>query len=131
MRALTRRELFDLVWARPVTVVAAELGISDVALHKVCRKHRVPVPGRGYWARKAAGQSPPHALFRKVPDLDRIVIHGSAAQRLPESVRMAQAVEASRADIAAFKADRRMLDDRLELALRFPVRAGAGPRCRG
>jgi hypothetical protein len=36
-----------------MTKVAMELGISDVALSKICKKHRVPVPGRGYWAKIA------------------------------------------------------------------------------
>lgn len=52
----TRKELYDLVWSKPMTKVAAELGVSDVALHKVCKKHRVPAPGRGYWAKLAAGK---------------------------------------------------------------------------
>ncbi len=54
-RQLSRQDLYELVWAAPVTKIAAEFGISDVALHKICEKHRVPVPGRGYWAKLAAG----------------------------------------------------------------------------
>jgi hypothetical protein len=30
--------------------------ISDVALAKACRKRQVPLPGRGYWAKKAANK---------------------------------------------------------------------------
>lgn len=37
--------------------VAASLGISDVALAKHCKKANIPVPNRGYWARKQAGKS--------------------------------------------------------------------------
>jgi hypothetical protein len=36
--------------------LALRFGISDVAIAKRCRKLNIPVPGRGYWARKAAGQ---------------------------------------------------------------------------
>jgi hypothetical protein len=36
--------------------LAKRFGLSDVAIAKRCRKLNVPVPGRGYWARKAAGQ---------------------------------------------------------------------------
>jgi hypothetical protein len=39
-----------------MTKVAADLGVSDVAVKKICDKHRIPVPGRGYWAKIAAGQ---------------------------------------------------------------------------
>jgi|ERR1700733_2455617 len=51
-----REELYQKVWDRPVQKVAKEFGISDVGLAKVCKKLFVPIPGRGYWARKAAGQ---------------------------------------------------------------------------
>lgn len=37
---LTRRELYDLVWSKPLRDVAADLGISDVGLAKVCARHR-------------------------------------------------------------------------------------------
>lgn len=53
-----REDLFRQVWAEPVTHVARRIGISDVALAKVCRGMGIPLPGRGYWARKAAGRAP-------------------------------------------------------------------------
>ena len=54
----TRRELYELVWSQPMKNIAADLGISDVALAKHCKKAGIPVPSRGYWARKQAGKSP-------------------------------------------------------------------------
>jgi hypothetical protein len=54
---LTRKELYDLVWSEPMTKLAERFGISSVALAKNCRKMQIPVPPRGYWARKAAGRS--------------------------------------------------------------------------
>jgi hypothetical protein len=57
-----RESLYEEVWQNPVSKVAEKYGISDVALAKVCRKLRIPVPGRGYWARKAAGYK-----FKPVP----------------------------------------------------------------
>lgn len=59
MPRLTREQLFDLIWSKPMTQVAAKLGISDVGLKKICRRHRIPAPFRGYWARVAAGHQPP------------------------------------------------------------------------
>ena len=64
----SREELFALVWERPATEVAKELGISDVALGKLCRRLQVPKPPRGYWARVQAGQTPkrpPLVAFRE------------------------------------------------------------------
>lgn len=53
---ITREELHQRVWAQPMSTLALEFGTSDVALAKTCRKAKVPVPGRGYWAQKAAGK---------------------------------------------------------------------------
>jgi hypothetical protein len=36
-KTLSREELFALVWEQPTTEVARELGVSDVALGKLCR----------------------------------------------------------------------------------------------
>lgn len=52
----TRKELYDSVWSQPMSTVAANLGISDVALAKHCKKADIPVPNRGYWAKKQAGK---------------------------------------------------------------------------
>lgn len=65
---ITREELFAAVWEKPTSQIAREFGISDVALGKLCRKHQVPKPPRGYWARVAAGQTPkrpPLPAFRE------------------------------------------------------------------
>lgn len=53
----TRQALYDLVWSEPMKTVAATIGISDVALAKACRRACIPVPERGYWAKKQAGRS--------------------------------------------------------------------------
>ena len=45
------RELFDKVWETPVLKLAQEIGISDVALSKACRKAGLPLPPRGHWAK--------------------------------------------------------------------------------
>jgi len=55
---MSRQALYDLVWSKPMTDVAADLGVSDVALAKRCASVEVPVPPRGYWARVQAGQMP-------------------------------------------------------------------------
>jgi hypothetical protein len=54
-----RDVLYEEVWAEPVEAVAKRYGVSGVALAKTCRRLHVPLPGRGYWAKKAHGQSPP------------------------------------------------------------------------
>jgi hypothetical protein len=62
---VSRKELYELVWSKPMVELAKDFGLSDVAVAKRCRKLGVPVPGRGYWARVAAGQTPRQAPLRK------------------------------------------------------------------
>ncbi|HEY9285124.1 MAG TPA: hypothetical protein VIP46_16850 [Pyrinomonadaceae bacterium] len=53
---LTREELYQKVWGAPATKLARELGVSDVALGKLCRRLDVPKPYPGYWSQLAAGR---------------------------------------------------------------------------
>lgn len=68
MKQVTRAELYELVWANPVTKVAPQFGISDVAFRKACIAADVPLPPAGYWAKLRAGKAgrrpalPPRSL---------------------------------------------------------------------
>src|SRR5437899_6191266 len=53
---LKREQLYELVWSVPMRALAARFGVSDVALAKLCRRRQVPVPSRGYWAKKRSGR---------------------------------------------------------------------------
>ena len=52
-----RQALYEQVWAQPMTKVAKEYGISNVALAKICKKLNIPYPWRGYWRRKETGKA--------------------------------------------------------------------------
>ncbi len=71
-----REALYHLVWTAPVAEVAERLGVSDVALAKLCRRAAIPTPGRGYWQRTEAGQpvdsTPLGAAPKGLPELLRI-----------------------------------------------------------
>ncbi len=54
-RTFSREEFYELVWTRPLTKLAKEFNLSDVALHKVCKKHGIPHPPAGWWAKQQAG----------------------------------------------------------------------------
>ncbi len=58
---LKREELYEQVWSRPLRDLAKEYSLSDVGLAKICRRLNIPVPGRGYWAKKDAGKAPPRS----------------------------------------------------------------------
>jgi hypothetical protein len=78
-----RDALYELVWTAPVMEVAKRLGVSDVALAKLCRRANIPIPGRGYWARVESGQhldrTPLPSAANGLPDLLRI--RGTAPSR--------------------------------------------------
>ena len=56
---MKRRELYAKVWQTPLSKLGPELGFSDVGLARLCKRHNIPVPPVGYWAKLAAGQRPP------------------------------------------------------------------------
>lgn len=64
---LSREELYDLVWSEPMRTVAKRFDISDVGLAKHCRKLTIPMPGRGYWAKKAANKAVRRIALPKLP----------------------------------------------------------------
>jgi len=89
---MKRSDLYDKVWSVPMTRLAAELGISDVGLAKACRRHSIPVPPRGHWAKLKAGQHPPRTPL-PAPELDVAVqlatrdLEEVARQRVAEERR--------------------------------------------
>jgi hypothetical protein len=54
---MTREELYEKVWSIPMQKLAVEFGFSDRGFAKLCRRHQIPVPPRGHWARLQVGQS--------------------------------------------------------------------------
>lgn len=92
MRVFTREQLHELVWSKPMTTLAKEFGLSDVALHKICRKHDVPTPPPGWWAKHAAGKKVRVTPLPKLKDdiADRIVITGGELRREPEALAAAR-----------------------------------------
>lgn len=53
---MSREELYQQVWATPVSRLASRYGLSDVGLRKICQAHAVPVPRVGYWAKREHGK---------------------------------------------------------------------------
>lgn len=81
---LTREQLYDLVWSEPMQRLAKQIGISDVAVAKHCRKLGVPVPERGYWAKLQAGKPVEKVLLpeRDLVTIGRVTISGTLTPEL-------------------------------------------------
>ncbi len=56
---VSREELYELVWSKPMTKVAEQFGVSGSYMARVCAILNVPRPERGYWAKLAVGKAPP------------------------------------------------------------------------
>jgi hypothetical protein len=69
-----RETLYELVWTAPLMEIARRLGVSDVALGKLCRRAAIPLPGRGHWMRVESGHqigAPP--LLPEPPGLPELL----------------------------------------------------------
>lgn len=70
-----REKLYEEIWREPVTTVAKRYGVSDVALHKACKRLNVPMPPRGYWAKVQAGQALEKTPLHKTDGPKTIIRH--------------------------------------------------------
>ncbi len=88
-KVFTREEFYELVWSKPMTHLAKEFAISDVALHKICKKHDIPNPPLGWWAKKAAGKSVTQTPLpqAELAHLGRITIADGDLSREPAEVK--------------------------------------------
>lgn len=52
----TKEELEKMIWEMSTIKIASQLGVSDKAVEKRCRKLGVSKPPRGYWAKRKYGK---------------------------------------------------------------------------
>ena len=91
-RVFTRQKFYDLVWLKPMTHLAKEFALSDVALHNICKKHDIPNPPLGWWAKKAAGKAVKQTPLPKAKagTSDRITIAAGELRPEPELIATAR-----------------------------------------
>ena len=77
-RILTRQQLYDRVWTTPIYTLARELGLSDRGLGKLCSRHSIPVPPRGWWAKNAHGKRVKQAALPPAERDYKIYFHGTS-----------------------------------------------------
>jgi hypothetical protein len=53
---LSRAELYALIWAQPLKVVAERFGTSGARLGQICDAHNIPRPDQGHWLRLELGK---------------------------------------------------------------------------
>ena len=99
MPSLSRSKLYDLVWSKPMTKVAAEFDVTGTALKKTCIRHKVPTPERGYWAKLAHSKKVKQVPLPALDDhrLETIRIGQRYNAQFTEPVRKALAEARERA----------------------------------
>ena len=70
---INRSELYKKVWSQSVSSLAKEMGISDIGLAKICKRHNIPRPGLGYWAKRQTGLKVQQEPLPKGDD-ERIIV---------------------------------------------------------
>mgnify|MGYP000179797113 CR=1 FL=1 len=53
---LTRQQLYNLVWSKPLSKLAKEYSISDNGLRKICKRMNIPLPQNGHWQKVNYGK---------------------------------------------------------------------------
>lgn len=106
LKKLSRIELHEKVWSTPGAKLSLELGVSDVAIAKRCRKLNIPIPSRRYWAKVDAGKNakrrrlppPPEDVFiagAKKPVRKSLPLPSEGEPLHPLAVELAKAIESA------------------------------------
>ena len=79
-RTLTRKQLYELAWKKPMMHIAKEFGFSDRGLGKLCTKYEIPIPPRGYWMCLKAGQKIKIPALKKIAwySDDKVIVESKA-----------------------------------------------------
>jgi hypothetical protein len=65
--SISRAELFEALWQKPMTQLSEQWGISRKEIVQLCEQYRVPRPPNGYWAQLNWGTAPERPIL---PTLD-------------------------------------------------------------
>ena len=54
---ITRQEVYELIWKKPISKLAEEWGIPEQKLRAYCNQQNIPTPSSGYWSKLKFGKS--------------------------------------------------------------------------
>ncbi|MCH2207979.1 MAG: hypothetical protein MK132_19190 [Lentisphaerales bacterium] len=74
---ITRLELYNEVWSTSILQISQKYGISDRGLAKLCKRHKIPTPPRGYWAKIESGVKAHKTKLLKPSDNPEIIIRAT------------------------------------------------------
>lgn len=102
MPSFSRQEFYDLVWTKSAVALGKEIGVSDVAIAKACKKHQIPKPPLGYWAKLQYGHN---VTKPKLPTLSEPQLQTISIGPLPNHLRPATLSDETRQKVRLEKSD--------------------------
>lgn len=78
---MTRQQLYDWVWSKPLPQLAQQTTLSEKSITGLCRRLLVPSPPRGYWSSVAKGTPLPRPPLPVVLDESSIEVPTKAPAR--------------------------------------------------
>lgn len=48
---LSRKQLYDIVWSKPLSKLIREYALSNDGIKKICKQFDIPIPDRSYWSK--------------------------------------------------------------------------------
>lgn len=100
MAQFSRKELYEKVWETPMESLAEEFGMTGRGLSKLCKRHEIPTPPRGYWAKVHAGQKLPKSpLLKPQRPQPRMVVIQDRRPEKKETKKRKEAVKQARAQV--------------------------------
>jgi hypothetical protein len=84
---LYRESLYKDVWETPILQLAKKYCMSDVGLAKICQRMKIPLPPRGYWAKRAHGHKVKKA---PLPPIDDGITQVALDKTADEMLRLAK-----------------------------------------
>lgn len=92
-KTLTRKQLYELAWTKPMMHIAREFGFSDRGLGKLCAKYEIPIPPRGYWMRLNAGQKIKIPTLKKIDwcSDDKVIVDSKVPE--PHNIELSEKIK--------------------------------------
>lgn len=59
---VSRQDLYDKVWSKPLIHLSKEYNLSGVCITKICKRNNIPLPPVGYWTKLSHGHN-----VKKIP----------------------------------------------------------------
>lgn len=73
-KGLKRKDLYDLVWSKPLTTLAKELNFDAYNLRKICKQHNIPLPQSGHWQKIKHNKKVSKTTFPVDVEKDKTII---------------------------------------------------------